>query len=225
VLGEDIFYLSVRELSQRIRSRKLSPVELTESYLQRSERIGAKLNAYATLTRDLALREARQAEREIRASKYRGPLHGIPYAAKDLLAVKGYPTSWGARPFANQKFGYDATVIKKLQSAGAILIGKAAMIELAGGMGYRFASASISGAAKNPWDQTCWTCVERLGRNRQRRTRSLCGRHGNLGLDRVPFGVLWRVGVAADLRPGEPPRSDGTLVFDGQDRCDGPHRG
>ncbi|HXI91962.1 MAG TPA: amidase [Blastocatellia bacterium] len=163
MLGEDILYLSVRELSQRIRSRKVSPVELTESYLQRSEAIGAKLNAYATLTRDLALREARQAEREIRAGKYRGPLHGIPYAAKDLLAVKGYPTSWGARPFANQKFGYDATVIKKLQAAGAILIGKAAMIELAGGMGYRFASASMSGAAKNPWDQTCWTCGSSSG--------------------------------------------------------------
>jgi aspartyl-tRNA(Asn)/glutamyl-tRNA(Gln) amidotransferase subunit A len=163
VLGEDILYLSVRELSQRIRSRKLSPVELTESYLQRSEAIGAKLNAYATLTRDLALREARQAEREIRARKYRGPLHGIPYAAKDLLAVKGYPTAWGARPFANQKFDYDATVIKKLRAAGAILIGKAAMIELAGGMGYRFASASISGAAKNPWNQTCWTCGSSSG--------------------------------------------------------------
>jgi aspartyl-tRNA(Asn)/glutamyl-tRNA(Gln) amidotransferase subunit A len=163
VLGEDILYLSVRELSQRIRSRKLSSIELTESYLQRSEAIGAKLNAYATLTRDLALREARQAEREIRAGKYRGPLHGIPYAAKDLLAVKDYPTTWGARPFANQKFDYDATVIKKLRAAGAILIGKAAMIELAGGMGYRFASASISGAAKNPWDQTCWTCGSSSG--------------------------------------------------------------
>jgi aspartyl-tRNA(Asn)/glutamyl-tRNA(Gln) amidotransferase subunit A len=163
VLDQDILYLSVRELSQRIRSHKVSPVELTESYLQRSEAIGAKLNAYATLTRDLALREARQAEREIRAGKYRGPLHGIPYAAKDLLAVKGYPTSWGARPFANQKFGYDATVIKQLQAAGAILIGKAAMIELAGGMGYRFASASISGAVKNPWDQTCWTCGSSSG--------------------------------------------------------------
>ena len=163
MLGEDILYLTVRELSHRIRSRKLSPVELTESYLKRSEAIGARLNAYATLTGDLALREAQQAEREIRAGKYRGPLHGIPYAAKDLLAVKGYPTTWGARPFANQRFDYDATVIKKLRAAGAILIGKAAMIELAGGMGYRFASASISGAAKNPWDQTCWTCGSSSG--------------------------------------------------------------
>lgn len=163
MLGEDVLYLSVRELGQRIRSRKLSPVELTESYLERSERIGAKLNAYAVVTRDLAIREARQAEGEIRAGKYRGPLHGIPYAAKDLLAVRGYPTTWGARPFADQKFDYDATVIKKLRAAGAILIGKAAMIELAGGMGYRFASASITGAAKNPWDQTCWTCGSSSG--------------------------------------------------------------
>ena len=163
MLGEDILYLSVRELGERIRSRRLSPVELAESYLQRSDAIGAGLNAYANLTRELALREARQAEREIRGGKYRGPLHGIPYAAKDLLAVKGYATAWGARPYAHQRFDYDATVIKKLRAAGAILIGKAAMIELAGGMGYRFASASISGAAKNPWDQSCWTCGSSSG--------------------------------------------------------------
>lgn len=163
MLSEDILYLSVRELGERIRSKKLSPVDLTESYLKRSESIGSKLNAYATITRDLALQEAKQAEREIRAGKYRGPLHGIPYAAKDLLAVKGYPTTWGARPYAKQKFDYDATVIKKLRAAGAVLIGKAAMIELAGGMGYRFASASISGAARNPWDQSCWTCGSSSG--------------------------------------------------------------
>ncbi len=163
MLGEDILYLSVRELGERIRLRKLSPVELAESYLKRSESIGTGLNAYAILTRELALREARQAEREIQAGKYRGPLHGIPYAAKDLLAVKGYPTTWGARPYAHQKFDYDATVIRRLRAAGAILIGKAAMIELAGGMGYRFAAASLSGPAKNPWDQTCWTCGSSSG--------------------------------------------------------------
>jgi aspartyl-tRNA(Asn)/glutamyl-tRNA(Gln) amidotransferase subunit A len=163
MISEDILYLSVRELSGRIKSRQLSPVELTKAYLERSEKLGSKLNAYATVTGDLALREARQAEREIQAGKYRGPLHGIPYAAKDLLAVKGYPTTWGARPFANQKFDYDATVINRLREAGAILLGKAAMIELAGGMGYRFASASVSGPARNPWDQTCWTCGSSSG--------------------------------------------------------------
>ena len=163
MLTEDVLYLTVRELGTRIKSGRLSPVELTESYLDRSERIGSKLNAFVTITRELALKQARDAEREIRAGKYRGPLHGIPYAAKDLLAVRGYPTTWGAKPLANQTFDYDATVIKKLNEAGAILVGKAAMIELAGGMGYRFASASLTGAAKNPWNQGCWTCGSSSG--------------------------------------------------------------
>jgi Asp-tRNA(Asn)/Glu-tRNA(Gln) amidotransferase A subunit family amidase len=163
MIGEDVLYLTVRELGDRIRARKLSPVDLTEAYLARSEKLGPRLNAYATLTRDRALREARAAEQEIGAGKYRGPLHGIPYAAKDLLAAKGYPTTWGARPFAGQTFDYDANVIRRLENAGAILIGKAAMIELAGGMGYRFGTASISGGAKNPWNETCWTCGSSSG--------------------------------------------------------------
>lgn len=138
-------------------------MELAQSYLERSRTIGARLNAYATLTPELALKQARAAEKEIAAGKYRGPLHGIPYAAKDLLAVKGYPTTWGARPCLNQRFDYDATVIKKLEDAGAVLIGKAAMIELAGGMGYRFASASASGPARNPWNENHWTCGSSSG--------------------------------------------------------------
>jgi Asp-tRNA(Asn)/Glu-tRNA(Gln) amidotransferase A subunit family amidase len=106
MVSTDILFLSVRELGQRIKSKQLSPVELTEAYLERSRTLGARLNAYATLTPDLAMQQARAAEAEIKAGKYRGPLHGIPYAAKDLLAVKGYPTSWGARPYANQKFDF-----------------------------------------------------------------------------------------------------------------------
>jgi len=163
VIGDDVLYLSVRELGEKIRAKQLSPVELTEAYLKRSETIGARLNAYATLTPERALDEAKQAEREIAKGKIRGPLHGIPYAAKDLLAAKGYPTTWGARPFANQTFDSDANVIRRLEDAGAILIGKAAMIELAGGMGYRFGTASISGGAKNPWNETCWTCGSSSG--------------------------------------------------------------
>jgi aspartyl-tRNA(Asn)/glutamyl-tRNA(Gln) amidotransferase subunit A len=163
MIGDDVLYLTVRELGNRIRTRKLSPVELTEAYLARSEKLGPRLNAYATLTRERALGEARDAEKEIAAGRYRGPLHGIPYAAKDLLAAKGYPTTWGARPYAGRKFDYDAHVISLLNKAGAILIGKAAMIELAGGMGYRYGTASISGGAKNPWDETCWTCGSSSG--------------------------------------------------------------
>ena len=163
MLGEDILYLPVSELSRRIRERQLSPVELTESYLERTRQIGPKLNAYITLTPELAKQQAAAAEKEIRAGKYRGVLHGIPYAAKDLLAVKGYPTTWGARPYADQRFNDDATVIRKLEAAGAVLIGKASMIELAGGMGYRFASASAPGATKNPWNLEHWTCGSSSG--------------------------------------------------------------
>ncbi len=158
-----MIYLTVTELAERIRTRKLSPVALTEAYLERSETVGKRLNAYVTIMRDRALNEARAAEKEIAAGNYRGPLHGIPYAAKDLLAAVGAPTTWGARPFAKQVFDSDAHVIRRLNSAGAILLGKAAMIELAGGMFYRYGTASFTGGAKNPWDESCWTCGSSSG--------------------------------------------------------------
>jgi aspartyl-tRNA(Asn)/glutamyl-tRNA(Gln) amidotransferase subunit A len=161
--GEEIHYLSLTELARRIEAKKLSPVELTQAYLARSEKFGPRLNAYARLTPELALAQAQAAEKEIRRGHYRGPLHGIPYAAKDLLATKGVATTWGAKPFANQVFDYDATVIEHLNRAGAVLIGKASMIELAGGMSYRFASASLQGEAKNPWNTQCWTCGSSSG--------------------------------------------------------------
>ncbi len=163
MLNDDVLYLSVAELGQRIKARKLSPVELTEAYLDRSEKLGPKYNAYATITREHALKQARAADDEIRAGKYRGPLHGIPYAPKDLLATKGIPTTWGAAPYRGQVFDFDATVIRKLNQAGAVMLGKAAMIELAGGMGYRFGTASWSGGARNPWDASCWTCGSSSG--------------------------------------------------------------
>jgi aspartyl-tRNA(Asn)/glutamyl-tRNA(Gln) amidotransferase subunit A len=161
--GEAIFYLSVTELAKRIESKNLSPIELTHIYLERSEKLGPRLNAYARLTPEIALQQAKAAEKEIMRGHYRGPLHGIPYAAKDLLAVKGLPTTWGAKPYANQVFDFHSTVIEHLNSVGAVMIGKAAMIELAGGMGYRFASASLQGEAKNPWDPACWTCGSSSG--------------------------------------------------------------
>ncbi|HEY6273321.1 MAG TPA: amidase [Terriglobales bacterium] len=161
--SEEVLYLPVSELSRRIRQRQLSPVKLTETYLDRCRSIGPGLNAFVTLTPELAVTQARAAEKEITSGKYRGPLHGVPYAAKDLLAVKGYPTTWGARPYANQTFTSDATIIRKLNEAGAILLGKAAMIELAGGMGYRYASASATGAARNPWNRDHWTCGSSSG--------------------------------------------------------------
>jgi aspartyl-tRNA(Asn)/glutamyl-tRNA(Gln) amidotransferase subunit A len=163
MLGEDILYLPVRELGARIRRRAISPVDLAESYLDRSRRLGPKFNAYVTLTEERAMAQARAAEKEIAAGHYRGPLHGIPYAAKDLVAVKGYPTTWGAPPFAEQRFDFDATVIERLDRAGAVLIGKAAMIELAGGLGYSDGNASLTGPARNPWNTDCWTCGSSSG--------------------------------------------------------------
>src|SRR6202021_798565 len=156
--AEEIFYFPLSERPKRIETKKLSPVDLTHLYLDRSTKLGPRLNAYAQLTPELALDQAKAAEKKIQQGHYRGPPPGIPYAAKELLAVKGVPTTWGAKPFAGQIFPYDATVIEHLNRVGAILIGKASMVELAGGMGYRFASASLQGAAANPWDTKCWPC-------------------------------------------------------------------
>ena len=163
MVSEDTLYLPVRVLGDRIRTGKLSPVELAEGFLERSEKLDPKLNAYATITRDLALQQARDAEKEIKAGHYRGPLHGVPYAVKDLVAVTGYPTTWGARPYATQKFDFNATIIERLNRAGAVLIGKAAMIELAGGLGYSDGNASLTGPCKNPWDTGYWTCGSSSG--------------------------------------------------------------
>src|SRR5215470_12161698 len=99
MISADILNLSAAELAKRIQSKSLSPVELTKAYLDRSEKLGVKLNAYARLTPEVALEQAGAAEKEIGRGHYRGPLHGIPYAAKDLLATKGIPTAWGAKPY------------------------------------------------------------------------------------------------------------------------------
>ncbi|HEX2715137.1 MAG TPA: amidase, partial [Candidatus Acidoferrales bacterium] len=156
MLSEDVLYLSVRELSEQVRLGKISPVELTESYLARLEKLGPKLGAVATLLPDMALEQARGAEKEIAAGHSRGPLHGIPYGAKDLLAAHGAPTTWGAPPFRDQVFDYDGTVIGKLRAAGAILVAKLSMIELAGGGGYSSAAASLQGPSRCPYNTEHW---------------------------------------------------------------------
>ncbi|HWT01851.1 MAG TPA: amidase [Pyrinomonadaceae bacterium] len=157
MLPDDILFSSVTELGALIRARRVSPVELTESYLARLETVGRRLGAVASLMRESALKEARAAEQEIRRGRYRGPLHGIPYGAKDLLATRDARTTWGATPYREQQFDYDATVVRKLREAGAILVAKLAMIELAGGMGYNEAHASWTGACKTPWNENYWS--------------------------------------------------------------------
>lgn len=155
-IPEDVLFLPLRELGNRLRQRKVSPVALTEAYLDRLQKLGPKLGAVVTVTRDLALKEARAADEEMRANKYRGPLHGVPYGVKDLLATAGIPTTWGAEPYRKQVFDYDATVVAKLRGAGAILLGKLAMVELAGGFGYNNADASFTGPGRTPWNTNFW---------------------------------------------------------------------
>lgn len=157
MLDESVLFSSAIDIAKRIRNREISPVELTSSYLNRLERFGPKLNAVVSIVHEGAMDDARKAEREIQSGNYRGPLHGIPYGAKDLLATRGIPTTWGAPPCKEQVFDFDAAVITRLQSAGAVLIGKLSMLELAGVGHYRFASASLTGPGLNPWNPTTYT--------------------------------------------------------------------
>ena len=154
---ESVFFLSVSELAARIRAKRLKPTDLVAGCLDRLERLGPKYNAVAALMRESAMEEARAAERELARGRDRGALHGIPYGVKDLLATKGVPTTWGAEPFRDQVFDHDATAVRRLREAGAVLVAKLAMVELAGGMGYNHANASFTGPGLTPWNTRFWS--------------------------------------------------------------------
>jgi len=154
---DDIFFGSISELSAALRKKDFSTVELTHAFCDRLEKLGPRYNALALSLRDSALRKAKDVDRDFKLDRVRSPLQGIPYGAKDLLAVTGKPTTWGAKPYAGQVFKEDAQVIDLLHKAGAILIGKLSMVELAGGGGYRYPSASLTGPGLNPWDRTRWS--------------------------------------------------------------------
>jgi len=156
-LGEDIFFATIGELGAKLRAKEISAVELTRGVLDRLERLGPRYNALALLLREPALKRARDAGKDIQRGRWRGPLHGIPYGAKDLLSLAGRPTTWGARPYAAQVFDYTATVLDKLDRAAAPLAAKLAMVELAGTGGYRYAAASMFGPGVNPWDAERWS--------------------------------------------------------------------
>jgi aspartyl-tRNA(Asn)/glutamyl-tRNA(Gln) amidotransferase subunit A len=161
--SEDLLFQPVTELASLIRTKKLSPVELTRACLARITALEPTYHAWVTVLAERALDEARRAEKEIASGRVRSPLHGIPYGAKDLVATRGTRTTWGAKPYEKQSFDFDAAVIRRLHDAGAILVGKLAMIELAGGLGYSKGDASLTGAARNPWDPQRWTCGSSSG--------------------------------------------------------------
>ena len=142
---EDLAYAPLTRLADLIRRRQVTSVQLTEMYLARLARLDAQLLCVTTLTRDRALAQARAADAEIAAGRYRGPLHGIPWGAKDLLAVTNYPTTWGSAPYREQRFAEDATVVRRLDAAGAVLIAKLTLGELAQGDRW------YGGMTRNPW--------------------------------------------------------------------------
>jgi Asp-tRNA(Asn)/Glu-tRNA(Gln) amidotransferase A subunit family amidase len=144
--ADDLAFASVRELAELLRGRKISSLALTRLYLERLKRYDAKLKFVVTLTEERALAQAKEADREIAAGKYRGPLHGLPWGAKDLLAVKGYPTTWGAGGFEKQVIDEDATVVKRLDEAGAVLVAKLTLGALANGDHW------FGGITRNPWN-------------------------------------------------------------------------
>lgn len=150
-------FATIRELGRMLRAGETTPVELTEYFIDRLETVGRRFNAVVTIPRERALREARLAQDELAAGYDRGPLHGIPYGAKDLLAAAGAPTTWGCAPLAEQTFDRDATVVARLREAGAILAAKLAMVELAGGMGYNQPNASLTGPGITPWNDQAWS--------------------------------------------------------------------
>jgi Asp-tRNA(Asn)/Glu-tRNA(Gln) amidotransferase A subunit family amidase len=142
----ELAFYSVAQLAKLIKSKKILSEDLTKIYINRLKKYSSKLECVITLTESLAIEQARRADREISLGKYRGPLHGIPYGAKDLLATKGIKTTWGSVPFKNQMIDQNATVISKLEEAGAVLVAKLTMGELAWG------DVWFGGKTRNPWN-------------------------------------------------------------------------
>ena len=142
---DDLAFATVPQLATLLRTQRISSTELTTMYLARLKKYGTKLLCVVTLTEDLALRQAAVADAEIKRGKYRGPLHGIPWGAKDLFATKGIKTTWGAEPYRDQVIDYDSTVVERLNEAGAVLVAKLSMGALAQGARW------FAGVTRNPW--------------------------------------------------------------------------
>src|SRR5258707_5490930 len=156
-IGTDTFFASLVELNAGLKAGEFSAEDLARAFAERLHRLGQRYNALALALPQEALRQAKEVDKDLKRQRYSGLLQGVPYGVKDLLAYAGQPTTWGAKPYAGQIFDYNATVIDKLSGGGAVLAGKLSMVELAGGGGYRMASASFTGPGLNPWDRTRWS--------------------------------------------------------------------
>src|ERR1700733_12746566 len=151
-ISEDIFFAGITEINQKLTKKEFSAVELARAFCDRLETIGPGYNALALSLRKDVLRDAKEVDGDLKRERLRGPLQGIPFGAKDLLAYAKHPTTWGARPYADQVFDYTASALKHILKRGGLLTGKLAMVELAGGPSYRYANASLTGPGLNPWD-------------------------------------------------------------------------
>jgi aspartyl-tRNA(Asn)/glutamyl-tRNA(Gln) amidotransferase subunit A len=156
-MSDGLAFASLTVLGAKLRSGEVTAVEVAKYFLARLEEYGPRYNCVVTLTREPALEQAAAADADFKAGRDRGPLQGIPYGAKDLLATRGIPTTWGCAPYRDRVIDRDATVISKLRAAGAVLVAKLSMVELAGGMGYRQANASLTGPGRNPWKPSQWS--------------------------------------------------------------------
>ena len=215
---EEIAFLPVTALATLIEAKRITSTELTKIYLDRLKKHGDTLKCVVTLTEELALKQAADADAEIKAGKYRGPLHGIPWGAKDLLATKGIKTTWGATPYKDQVIDLDATVVERLRDAGAVLVAKLSMGALAQG------GVWFGGSTHNPWN------VERSssGSSAGPGAATAAGLVGfsigteTLGSIISPSVTNGVTGLASDLRARQPLRRDGAVVDDGQDWTDVP---
>ena len=220
---EDLAFATVPQLAELIRTRKISSTELTKMYLDRLKRYGPKLLCVVTLTEELALKQAAAADADIKRGKYRGPLHGIPWGAKDLFATKGIKTTWGAEPYRDQVIDYDSTVVERLNDAGAVLVAKLSMGALAQG-GRWFA-----GMTRNPW-QPEETQTGSSGSSAGPASAIAAGLVGfsigteTLGSIVSPSVKMRCYRTASDVRKSESLRSDGFELDHGQDRSDVPRR-
>src|SRR5580693_9234264 len=156
-ISDDIFFAGITEINQKLTNKEFSAVELAKAFCDRLESIGPRYNAVALSLRKVALKDAKDVDGDIKRERLRGPLQGVPFGAKDLLAYAKHPTTWGAKPYEDQVFDYTASVLKHIEKRGGLLTGKLAMVELAGGPSYRYASASLTGPGLNPWDRTRWS--------------------------------------------------------------------
>ena len=218
---EELAFLPVTELAPLLRARKISSTDLTKMYLARLKKYSPKLLCVITLTEDLALEQAAQADKEIAAGKYRGPLHGIAFGAKDLFATKGIKTTWGAEPFEDQMISYNCTAVDRLEKAGAVLVAE----DVHGSAGTRRPLVRRSDEESVEYRAGFERLLRGLGILDLGWPRGIFDWDGNVGIDCQPQHALRGCGPASHLRTSEPLRRHGALLDHGQDRADLPFGG